>query len=307
MQLENVMRPLIVGEVLFDCFRDRHVLGGAPFNVAWNLQGFGLHPLIITAVGEDELGWQVQQRMGQWGMDGAGLQVLPEKPTGRVDIELTDGQAAYKFWDDVAFDHIAWPDGLDLQTNFGLLYHGSLALRNPQSRETIIRLRQAINCPCFIDVNIRPPHFDLASMFPLLENADHLKLNEHELRILLERMNSDIDSDDSSDDWQSLRQMAEYLADRLNVKNCWLTAGETGAAWLGPNREFFQVNAAPVENLQDTVGAGDALSAVIIYGILAGIPPQLTLEQATQFASAVCGLRGALSQERAFYQVSMAP
>ena len=32
---------LVFGEVLFDDFGDNVVLGGAPFNVAWHLQGFG--------------------------------------------------------------------------------------------------------------------------------------------------------------------------------------------------------------------------------------------------------------------------
>jgi fructokinase len=32
------------------------VLGGAAFNVAWHLKGFGLEPLLISAVGDDLLG-----------------------------------------------------------------------------------------------------------------------------------------------------------------------------------------------------------------------------------------------------------
>jgi fructokinase len=38
--------PVIFGEVLFDCFPDRRVLGGAPFNVAWNLHGLGAEPAV---------------------------------------------------------------------------------------------------------------------------------------------------------------------------------------------------------------------------------------------------------------------
>ena len=47
-------RPLIFGEVLFDVMPDRNrVLGGAPFNVAWHLEAFGLRPLMITRIGVD--------------------------------------------------------------------------------------------------------------------------------------------------------------------------------------------------------------------------------------------------------------
>jgi len=58
--------PLIFGEVLFDCFPDGSaVLGGAPFNVAWHLHGMGLAPLMITAVGDDEHGKLVLEKMKQ--------------------------------------------------------------------------------------------------------------------------------------------------------------------------------------------------------------------------------------------------
>ncbi|NIV35790.1 MAG: carbohydrate kinase, partial [Anaerolineae bacterium] len=61
-------RPVIFGEVLFDEFEDGSaVLGGAPFNVAWHLQGFGLNPLFISRIGTDALGAQVQQQMRDWG------------------------------------------------------------------------------------------------------------------------------------------------------------------------------------------------------------------------------------------------
>ena len=40
-------RAVILGEVLFDHFPDdTRVMGGAPFNVAWHLCGFGADPLL---------------------------------------------------------------------------------------------------------------------------------------------------------------------------------------------------------------------------------------------------------------------
>ena len=79
----------IFGEVLFDHFPDgRRVLGGAPFNVAWHLQAFGLRPLVITRVGADDDGAQVLQAMEAWGMDTTGVQVDEVNPTGSVRVEL---------------------------------------------------------------------------------------------------------------------------------------------------------------------------------------------------------------------------
>ena len=73
--VSNQTRPLIFGEVLFDEFPDGScVLGGAPFNVAWHLQAFGLQPLFISALGEDEAGQQIVAAMRAWGMDLSGVQ-----------------------------------------------------------------------------------------------------------------------------------------------------------------------------------------------------------------------------------------
>ena len=59
-------RPIVFGEVLFDTFPDGSaVLGGAPFNVAWHLQGFGLTPVFISRVGDDARGRQVLAAMAR--------------------------------------------------------------------------------------------------------------------------------------------------------------------------------------------------------------------------------------------------
>ena len=67
-------RPVIFGEVLFDRFPDGSVvLGGAPFNVAWHLQAFGMAPLFISRVGNDALGRTIRDTMHCWEMDASGL------------------------------------------------------------------------------------------------------------------------------------------------------------------------------------------------------------------------------------------
>ena len=82
-----VGQPLIFGEVLFDRFPDgSEVLGGAPFNVAWHLQGFGLRPRLISRIGEDRAGRRVVEAMDRWGLDTAGVQRDLRRPTGAVDI-----------------------------------------------------------------------------------------------------------------------------------------------------------------------------------------------------------------------------
>ena len=79
------------------------------------------------------------------------------------------------------------------------------------------------------------------------------------------------------------------------------TRGAEGAqAWTSGGEHAVVRPDAAIE-LIDTVGAGDAFTAVAILGIISGWPLSLTLERAQRFASLIVGRRGATVDERAFY------
>jgi len=100
----------IFGEVLFDEFPDgNRVLGGAPFNVAWHLQAFSQTPLFISRVGNDSEGSQICKSMLNWGMNIDALQTDEKLPTGKVIVELEDGEPSYDIIAPAAYDAIETP------------------------------------------------------------------------------------------------------------------------------------------------------------------------------------------------------
>lgn len=304
----QITRPLIVGEVLFDCFPNRNVLGGAPLNVAWNLRGLGLDPLLVTAVGDDDSGRTAIRAISDWGLDQSGVQIDQSHPTGRVDIKLDSGEPTYQFWDDVAYDHIALPSDDIIDRDYGLLYHGSLAMRSPESMKTILEIRRRVKCPVFVDINIRQPFFDHSWIEPLLRDADHLKLNADELRLIVNMVqHSDRTSveeslgKDASDTWPDLCEKAVSLQKAFGINTVWITYGGRGAGCLRADGSFFHSDASGVTKMVDTVGAGDAFAAMTIQGILAGISPSDSLGRATAFAARVCGIHGATTMDLDFY------
>ena len=164
MNAVNESRPVVFGEVLFDCFPDGNaVLGGAPFNVAWHLQGLGLEPLMISAVGNDEHGKKVLQAMEKWGMDQSGIEVIENFPTGQVTVSLTDGQPSYEICADQAYDNVNSEKLLTLlaNSNPSMLYHGSLIARTEHSRNLLQQMKTETSSAVFIDVNLRPPWWDI--------------------------------------------------------------------------------------------------------------------------------------------------
>ena len=286
-------RPLLYGEVLFDRFPDdASVLGGAPFNVAWHLQGFGLQPLLISAVGQDTQGEKVLQTMCDWGMDCQGIQIDPIHPTGVVNITLNNGQPTFTIVAEQAYDFIL-PEAVEdiiHRESISLLYHGSLISRSQISRDTLSLLQQRINKPVFVDVNLREPWWENSIVDELLKRASWLKINDAELVKLT--------ADDNA--LQPLQHAARNMFDRYQLDLLIVTCGARGAFIVGKD-EMIDGEPVMVKEVADTVGAGDAFSAVTLLGLIKGWSYADTLQRALQFASQLCTVRGATLQDKVVY------
>lgn len=286
-------RPLIFGEVLFDTFPGgTEVLGGAPFNVAWHLHGFGMQPLLVSRIGADAAGDRVVETMTDWGMDLSGLQRDDMRPTGRVLIELQDGQPTFEILADQAYDHIDPSGALRASTGgpaADLIYHGTLALRDPASRAALEALAGAHRVRRCVDLNLRDPWWDARMVDEVMRGADWLKLNDAELRTACGAAGD-----------AALAPLADALRARYGIGVLVVTCGADGAFVIGPEGRV-DGRAPRVERIADTVGAGDAFSAVSLAGLRAGWDPATTLERALDFAAWICTVRGATVSDRSVY------
>jgi len=288
------MRPVIFGEVLFDVFPDGNaVLGGAPFNVAWNLRGFGFSPLFISRIGKDERGDLVLQVMLDWGMDVGGIQVDPDRPTGIVQVSLKEGQPTFDILADQAYDFID-PVAAGKVVRIGpfpLFYNGTLITRSETSRSTLETLRTNTKLPTFVDVNLRPPWWNLDGVIKLLSGVDWVKLNGDEFTSILGK--------ESFSD-EGVFQEAQQFLDQFSIKMLIVTLGATGAILVTPD---FQEKENPValEDVVDTVGAGDAFSSVCILGTILDWPPRAILQRAVSFAGEICRVQGATLKDQSIY------
>jgi fructokinase len=274
----------LFGEVLFDRFPDgRSVLGGAPFNVAWHLQAFGEAPRLVSRVGKDEDGDAVRSAMANWGMDQSGLQVDDTLPTGRVEVTLVDDEPHYEIVHPVAWDAIEASAGPG-----GWLYHGSLALRDARSRSALDALAAAEDLKIFLDVNLRPPWWDREVVLAHLARAAWVKLNEDEL-------------DRLAPPGDSLAERARAVFHAHRLAGLIVTRGAAGAVVLDENGVAGAAPPPVQVRVVDTVGAGDAFSAVMIHGLRRGWRLATALDRALAFAAAICGQRGATVAEPDFY------
>jgi fructokinase len=285
----NTQHIAVFGEVLIDQFPDGHqVLGGAPFNVAWHLQAFGQRPCFISRISNDAMGESIRQSMRDWGMTVENLQTDPDYPTGTVKVTINKDEPSYEILANQAYDFIAVRQ-LNPAQKYSVIYHGTLALRNVVSEQALHALEAHHTGKVFIDVNLRAPWWHKESVSQWVSNADWVKLSHDELVQLAEPQNTIQDT---------MRLfLIEHDLDVLIV-----TCGSSGAMALNNDGEFFEVTPAGNLSIVDTVGAGDAFSAVLLLGMQQRWSLSVTMDRAQAFASALVTHRGATVQDLSFYQ-----
>ncbi len=291
----------IIGEVLFDHFPDGgKVLGGAPFNVAWNLAALGVDVTLVSAVGDDVEGTEVIEALQQWGLSTQQVKVRRGAATGSVNVSFEDNEPSFHIADNQAYDHLC-VDPFETVPEHplhtaGVIYHGSLALRHANNRAVLKRIDDTVKGLRFVDLNIRKPWWDLGLWEQTIGGVHWLKLSGDELQ----QISGKTFQTDSIEAIQAAIASFESQSDFETPVHYLVTCGSGGAYWVGPRERHFQP-VEPIKNFVDAVGAGDAFAAAAIAGIIKRLPPKKILAHAVRYASKACTIRGATTFDRQHY------
>lgn len=281
-------RPVIVGigEVLWDVYPDAAHFGGAPANFACHAASLGAEAWMVSAVGTDEFGDQALDSLRQRGVECGCVSRDRMHATGRVMVTLdAASQASYEIAADTAWDHLPWSDELaSLAGRCDVVCFGTLGQRSPTSRDTIRRFvettpRAALRV---FDVNLRQRFYDSATIEASLEIASALKLNGEELPLVAELCGIGA---------RARLEMLRELVGRYELRLAALTCGSEGALLLAGGEES-KCPAVPAA-VVDTVGAGDAFTAALVFDFLRGLPLPEINRHANAVASFICSQPGA--------------
>jgi fructokinase len=290
---------LVFGEALVEDFGSRQAVG-APFNLARHLSALGVRSTMVTRVGSDADGALVQAGFERFGMSQAGLQRDDAHPTGRVHlVPQPDGSRRFELPPDQAYDHIAAGPALAAlqSTRPDIVCFGTLAQRSPTSRDTLHTLLGATQAMRFLDLNLREGQVDESIVFDSLQQADILKVNEEELQLLF-GWYCHTCPETGNMDHAAVESECRALMHNFSLSGLIVTQGERGATWYSADGvRVSQHETAQSAQFADTEGAGDAFSAVFLLGRLKGWSIEQTLSRANAFASASCGVAGAVPQQ----------
>lgn len=274
-----------LGELLWDCFPDRRLPGGAPANVAFHVQQLGLSAATVTRVGADPLGDEICEFLQSQGLCLDLVQRDPIHGTGTVTVE-PGASAKYTFKPDSAWDFLeATPSLLEAMQTAKAVCFGTLAQRNPVSRKSIHKCLSAASPECLIvyDVNLRPPFYHQDWIEASLRKARIVKLNDDEVRVLAPMLGANV-GDDAG--------FAKWLCERYELDLVCVTRGADGCL-LVTSADLIDVPGIPTK-VVDTVGAGDSFTAALITTRLWDWPLARTAQFANRVGSLVASHAGAM-------------
>ncbi len=235
--------------------------GGVARNIAENLARLDVDTVLLTAVGDDDAGARVLAHAAGSGIDTSEALVISSQPTSvYMALLAPDGSL------DVAMDDMSCIAALTphyLESKQHLFQQAAIvaidANLTPETLTAVIRLCKEHQVPLCAD----PTSAALAGRLrPHLASFSMISPNVLETQALCSRSFA-------ANDTEAAKSAAKRLV-ALGVDIAIITLAEFGAAYA--SAETTGHVPALQTQVVDPTGAGDAMTAAIIFGLLEGIP-----------------------------------
>lgn len=276
-----------LGEILWDVFPERKVLGGAPANFAYHVSQLGYEGYAVSAIGEDKLGHEILSSLNE-----KRLNYLLEEtgyPTGVVQVVLDDtGIPQYEITEGVAWDNIPFTDSIrNLAKTTNILSFGSLAQRNKVSQDTIKQFISAMpaNGLKVFDINLRQHFYTKEVIDDSLNLSNILKINDEEVAVVSRLFELG---------GMYEQEVCVHLLEAYDLEIVILTKGAEGSYVFTPGRQYF--HPSPKVEVVDTVGAGDSFTAAFIVSYVSGHSIEQAHRLAAEVSAYVCTQQGAMPE-----------
>lgn len=272
-----------IGELLWDIYPDFKRAGGAPANVAYHASALGNRGIVLSRIGMDDLGIEIEQFLWERKVDTSYLQKDIKLSTGTVVVNMVDSEPTYTIKKNAAWDYLELtPEWTDLAKTLDAVNFGILAQRNTVSRDTIQKFLSKIPSTTLkvLDVNLRKPFYSKKVLAESIKHANLIKMNEEEYHIL-----SDIFDVGKLENWLFYDQDIAIVC---------LTKGKNGSELITRERHIKCGTEVTDTSEGDSVGAGDAFTAALIHNLLRKNQLDSSLRSASVYAAKVAARKGAM-------------
>jgi len=221
----------------------RREYGGCAGNIAYNLKLLQEDPLIMATVGHDFEPYA--QWLSQQSISTHLIKILDDQYTGQAYIttDIDDNQITAFHPGAMSFSH---ENRVPTNENISV---GIVSPDGKQGMQEHAEQFAELGIPFIFDPGQGLPMFNGEELLHFLKLADYAAFNDYESALVQERTGL------------SLEQMAAHL------KALIITLGGKGSH-IYTNGERVEIPPAPVKQLADPTGCGDAYRAGLLYGLL---------------------------------------
>lgn len=290
---KEVNQVTAIGEILWDVYPDQKRLGGAPFNFIYHIWKILGKANFISSVGKDEKGREIISYLNSIGFNTSNIYIDSEHPTGTVKVTLEEDRTPkFTISHECSYDYITLNSTTEnlIENETDILYFGTLSTRSEISRNTIQSLFEKKHIKYFCDLNLRHDFYTRELIEQSLQTSNVIKINETEL----EKLKQLFTLENSND------LAIEQLFNKFGIELIGLTLGEDGAVLY--NKSESHRCKSEVINVIDTLGAGDAYSAILAIGYLKKMDINNINRLANDFAYEICKIDGAIPIDDAIYE-----
>lgn len=282
------MKKIVVGlgEILWDVFPDKSILGGAPANFAYNAGQLGHETYIVSAIGKDELGEGIKNLLKEKGLKHIIEEV--DYPTGTVSITLdSQGVPNYTIHENVAWDNMPYTSTMEeLARKADAVCFGTLSQRSAVSKESVRKFLKAMpkDSLKIFDINLRQNFYTKEIVDESLQLATSLKINEDEVKAISVLYSLKEKSEEG---------VCKYLLNKYDLELVILTKGTDGSHIFTQQETSYQ----PTLKIEvaDTVGAGDSFTAAFAASYMNGDKITEAHKLATEVSAYVCTQYGGMN------------
>lgn len=248
----------------------RKMRGGVAGNIAYTLALLGERPLIVGSAGQDfsdYRGWLEQQ-----GVDASGIAEIHDEFTSScfINTDRANNQIVAFYAGAMSHDHHQTLAGRGLGAD-------DLVLISPTTPQAIERFAvecQQLGIPYVFDPGKQSPRLETDHIRVGLAGAQVLVGNDYEVGMMARKLSID---------------EAELIG---SVPLTVITHGAQGSVIYVDGKRTAEIPAAPVANVEDPTGAGDAFLGGLAYGIARELPLEVTGRIASLCAAFTIEQRG---------------
>lgn len=249
------------GEILLDQFESTNkktqYVGGAPFNVFYQIHKMGVPSLFVGNISDDKEGKVIQKFFKDNKLDTKGLSIIKDKKTTTAKVTLSNGERTFSLNRNNVADNCFSDDTLDFISLGNIIHVGSFLLETNESRlflDKIIDYSKKQNKTLSFDLNYREDLFSskeeaLSIYEKYYPQFDIVKMSLDELKLITEK--------------EDIEEALSKL--KMGLEVYLITLGKEGSI------AYYKNKIVKVESIKqhvvDTTGAGDAFMGAFLANI----------------------------------------